>query len=725
MLLALDSLDRAIVSAYGTCFLYVASQIRSILTSREWAAAPEGVSPSDEQAVYDSISGQMVWVCSAANDCLFYSAHVSEVLAAEAVELERERRRSGRMNYKVRSEAIDSISSIITETSKAFESNVKVCVDYLSSIIFTSVSSILVDQLNEEWRKECQLNSDQEASDPDFNDKSRAINVVLTSLATDFESYKEFLNPEAYVELVRIVSDKFVLRYYALLKTLELRKASFLERQLSRFSYEISRIIKCLRKAIIGSPDEEMLTNEIIQKFARLTDANDIIFHESDSDDFMEAVQKIKTIAMESPLSAHALAGFLKTCVTLRQDGPRLLQMEQSVIPLLCRQIQSYAVQPPPVVTVGQYSKEAELKQDFETIARLAFDEAKNHPLRPSPLHVVFQNESLWNMQGSVATAATNMLKSALNVHKSDVVINESLLNSRITALLNQTRPFYAKIPRDKLPAGANDHFAAISSIVETTAARRSSLNAAAAASSIAAVKNVASSSSSSSGGGDSLGNYLTKFKGFFSTEDGKHPPSPGANQGSSSGGHPEESLATVSASRLMSMVKQGIGAAPTMPLASLLDSSSMADSSNSYIEIREITVANLFTIDTFMSSKANVYVKIQLSAQTVLTSVIANTLRPEWKDQHLKLFIPEGLVIHESIVCTVYYKKRIGSDDMIGTVSIPMAKLSASGSIDETFDLNLSNSSDHVISCSVKASAEGFAAPTLTFSAVVNKSTL
>ena len=713
MIEAIDVLNRSILSAYGTCFLHVASNLRSVLIEREWALPPTLTPPLDAQGEFDAISGQMLWICSAANDAWYYHNHVDSMLRAEAQIFQEEKEEvvGKQKSYtKKQNQLKRSIATILTESKLSFTTAIRISADCLTCIVFTSISSVFVGDLSKEWMTAATINAqrkdhtlmgvlkidnpnDSTTSDHSllFNASDRAINITTRSISEEFAVYFGLLEPNCYIEFVRMIADKFVIRYYCLLKEMQLRRVVFHEEELEVLRDEISRMVKCCIKGVLLMlPDpgsSSPFLDEITSKFDRLYDSIKLIDCPIDSDEILETLNVIKSKADRSPITANALSIFIQTCIALRPDSIHVLAVSESVIPLLCRQIESHADKPPQINESRSHA-DFENAEDMASLAEAALSEEHKNPLRPLPINLVFCTSDIFTDAGASSSASSGFsaiarrfsIQTASN--KIDTSAPDIVIETRIKNALVTCQRFY-------------------SLQFKKTQTQQDSL------SQNRLIGNIVSAKDDDSTKGRKVNTSMfDQMKGLFSGEHDRPalPLTENINSTAGSASPSQRSFAFA-----VSMRKGG-SHHELVP----------ETKTQTYILIKGINVNNLFSTDTMFHSKPNVFIKISAGDITIDSEVKFSDCDPTWTEPNLKLYVAPGYFALRELLFVVNYKKKWGAPEVIGSVAIPLTKLEAEGLVDEEYQISLKSSSDHVINCSVKACAEGFSAPSMHISAIL-----
>lgn len=694
----IDILNKAIVSAYGACFLHVAARFREVLLSSEWASPPITVSVTDEQAVFDSISGQMFWLCSVANDALFFSEHVAEALESSAAEMKAVQ---DRVKAEVAQNGMDHVSSnaarqlelsasveiVLHESKDAFDDVRNITVDFLSCIIFKSFIDLLVSSHTAEWtifcRKQNGINSAAvahvagvtriEASAAASRDEDSIIDAVLDSIAIDFESYKQYVDQAAYENLVRICADKFVLRYFCLLKALAAEKILFCDLgQIERMRDEINKITKCLCNAIKSdSVNDELKFIEIIAKFELLYDALTLLEEIGESDKFIAKIMKAKNYANRHPELAHAIASFIRVCVSLKDGSDELMADRESVTPGLCTQIESFStLEPPPVkekkkrITGEDYDE----FQDLEAVAEAVASEARKKELRPYPLELVFGQSAISmfpDKNGNSKRKSSIRSRWGGSGLGSSSQLTAASIDEKLKVALLNCANFYKARPTSQ---------SAPEVVFEPTNTRSDG-------SKVAATTVVKEEKKAES----------EKKSNFFLSMFTKHR---------------SDKEIIVEADEQPAVEEVNKISSPAQP--------KVAKTPLPYIDILEITARNLFSTDTLFSSIPNSFIQVTLERTSFSTEVVNNNADPRWTDHWMKIPVPKGFTGNSELIFSLFYKKRLGRPEFIGSITIMLAKFDASASVEDVYELNFAHSSEHVVNCFVKSTAGGVPTPTI-----------
>lgn len=703
MNVTIDILNKAIVSAYGACFLHVASRMREVLLSSEWASPPSTVSPADEQAVFDSISGQMFWLCSVANDAAFYNEHVRSALESSAAEMKAvqdkvkaEIAKYGKdhvsSNTERQMELSMSVDIVLHESKESFEDVRKVAVDFLSCIIFKSFIDLLVQNSSSEWISLCRSQSPggdagitrvgvgiskMSTTDDSARKETSPVDAVVESIVLDFESYRQYVDQCCYENLVKICAEKFVLRYYGLLRMLVAEKIVIsAQEDIDRMRDELNKISKCLCRALrTNTSSDEGKYTLIVTKFGLLYDALSLIEYESESEQFIEKMLKIKNFAHNNPDLAMAVSTFVRVCVSLKPDSANLFDDKVSVIPSLCDQIQSYStLEPPPAKEKKKRtsSEGSDEFQDLEAVAEAAAAEARKKQLRPDPLELVFGHSAISLFPTKIRSNHTprrskfmgKLVGSGGHVgdHFTGAIVDEKIKGALLNcSLFYQARPRAVTATTPTLDDNsAHDMKVEAVLIAPTTEGKMSTDH--------------------------------SKKSSFFSSMFTKQ----------------RHERSTDASDVKSANIEAGI------QKSNILSKPTAICPAPPYIDVTEIVARNLFSTDTLFSSIPNSFVQLALGRSSVNSEVVNNNADPRWADPRMKLPVPLGFVGDAELVISLFYKKRLGKPDLIGTVTILLAKFEAASMIDDVYEVNFSDSSEHVVNCFVKSTASGVPAPTI-----------
>ena len=665
----IDVLNKAIVSAYGACFLHVASRVREALLSFEWASPPAVVSLSDEQAVFDSISCQMFWLCSVSNDASYFQQHVQKSLESSAADMkavqnkvESEILKHGKdhvsSNAERQLELSNSVDIVLRESMGAFGDIKNITADYFSCIIFKSFIDHMM-KLSEYWK----LSITSSASMGEFageNAKS-PLRDILNSIELDFESYKRSVDADCYFELVRICAEKFVLRYFGLLRYLVIEQVVFTTADVRRFTEEVKCISECLCSSLCDDQgtDSARLMTSIVGKFTLLLDAVSLIEYDAESDDFVEELLRLKNFAHDNNKLAVSLSSLLKTIISLKPNCEKLFDSDVSVIPSILMQIESYYNLEVDNTKRGKTDDQlnSDEIEDLQGVAEAVASAAAKKHVRPDPLELMFGKDSI----GPVGGKSTAGRKHSILGHwgNNGSGCSNVELDSRLRGDLLTCSRFYKSDPISHVRKE------------NSSAHQRPSKN-----------KGVDTSQIPSLG---------DKTSSLFSAMFSSQPSGTKTMKGSSS-------------------VKN----------TSLLSKISSHSPPTPYIHITDIIAQNLFSTDTLFSSIPNAFVEVTIAGASVVTEVVNNKLNPNWSDPWMKIAIKNEFSGNLEMNLSVFYKKRLGRPEFIGSVSILLAKFEACESIDELYDVDISKSSEHVVSCFVKSTASGIPAPTLRVMATI-----